>query len=81
MDGRVHCVAVSRQFKVDNLKPNLAKYHSYIHVIFNFFELPTLNCCRTIDLKTWRRFTCQVTSKTLPHSQISFLALSDKSYV
>ena len=35
---------MSRQFKVDNLKSNLVRRHSYIHVIFNFFELSTLNC-------------------------------------
>ena len=34
---------VSRQFKVANLKSNLMKCHSYMHVIFNFFELSTLN--------------------------------------
>ena len=48
---------VSRQFKVDHLRSNLVKFHNYIFVSFNVFELstsnfqlfefPTLNCCRT----------------------------------
>ena len=48
---------VSRQFKVDDLKSNLVKCRSYIHVVFNFlnlstlnfllFEFATLNCRRT----------------------------------